>query len=123
MTLGAEALLDLADLDAVFLEVGDDGALVEGLDAQAEVVHVAAFPAGRGAAALAQGAVDGDEVDHGGADAKVRHAQLGAMGDVVGAEDVAVELPHALDVGGPQDNVIDATNGQHGIRILPELGG
>jgi hypothetical protein len=42
---------------------------------------------------------------------------------VVSAEDVAVELTHAIDVAYAQHDVIDATNGQHGVGILPELGG
>jgi hypothetical protein len=42
---------------------------------------------------------------------------------MVRAEHLAIELTHAVHVADAQDDVIDATNGQHGLRILPELAG
>jgi hypothetical protein len=47
----------------VRFEAGPDGALVERLDAQAEVVEVAAFLAGRGAPARPSAPSTGTEVD------------------------------------------------------------
>ena len=46
-----------------------------------------------------------------------------AIGHVVRAEHLAIELTHAVHVADAQNDVIDATNGQHGLRILPELVG
>lgn len=96
---------------SISLQVRHDRILVERLYPQAEVVHVAA----RRSFAF-------DQIDHCRTDAEVRHAELRPIGHVLRAEHLAVELPHALDVAHPQYNVIDATNGQHGLRILPELG-
>jgi membrane protein len=76
--------------------------LVEGLDPQAQVVHVAAC---RSFARY--------QVDHRGADAQVRHAELGSPGDVLGAEDVAIEAFHGADVPHAQHDVVDSANFQH----------
>src|SRR6185436_12720013 len=111
--LGAETVPDVADGDAVLLQVGDDGLLVERLDAKAEVIHVAALAAGGGAAGLAERAVHRDEVDHARADAQVGHAEFGSIGDEARAEDVAVEARHRLDVAHAQDDVVDAADVDH----------
>jgi hypothetical protein len=103
--------------------VGDDRLLIKRLHAQAEMIHVAPFPAGRRAAGPAERAADFHEVDHGVAHAQMRHAELGSIGDVARAEHLAVELTHALDVAYAQHDVIDATDRQHAVRILPELRG
>ena len=114
VALGAEAGPDLADGDTVMLEVGDDRVLVEGFDAQAKVVHVAALGARSSASGLAQGAMDFDQIDEQGAHAQVRHAELGAVRDVRCAEDFAVEAAHGVDIPDAQDDVINAPDSQHG---------
>jgi len=93
--------------------VRDDRLLVEGLHAEAEVVEVATFPARRGAAALAERTVDGDQVDHRAAEAQVRHAELRPPRHVLRAERFAVETTHRVDVAHAQHQVIDFADPDH----------
>src|SRR3954469_16799508 len=54
VALGAKARPDVANRHAVLREMGGDRMLVERLDAQAKVIHVATFVAWSGATLLAE---------------------------------------------------------------------
>ena len=86
--------------------MGDDRILVERLDAKAQVIHVAPFVAGSGAALLAQRPRNRNQVDHRCARAQVRHAELGTVGNMVRAEYVAIKPRHRSDVAHSQNDVI-----------------
>ena len=87
---------------------------VERLDAQAEVVEVAAFPAGRGAAGAAEGAVDRHEVDQRAPGAQLDQADVVLAPLDRAAEDVAIEGEHRRDVADAQDDVVDLAHADHG---------
>jgi hypothetical protein len=55
----------------------------------------------------------GPSIDHRGPGAQVRHAELGAPGDVARAQDVAVEPAHRVDVAHAQDDVVDVADLYH----------
>jgi hypothetical protein len=90
-----------------------DGRLVERLDAQAHVVHVAAFRAGRGAAGTAERAVDRHEVDLRPARAQVHEAEIVAAPLDGAADDAAVEVDHPLEVRHAEDDVVDLADLDH----------
>ena len=88
-------------------EAGTDGGFVERLDAQAEVVEVAAFPAGRGAAGAAERAVDRHEVDQRAPGTQLDQADVVLAPLDRAAEDVAIEGEHRRGVADAQDDVVD----------------
>jgi hypothetical protein len=87
----------------------DDRVLVERLDAKAEVIHVAALPR-----------VGFHKIDHGVAHPQVGHAELGTVGNMGGAEDIAIEAAHRIDVLHAQDNVVDTADLDHRPKIVPQ---
>src|SRR5690606_28882361 len=119
--LGAEVQAGRAQrLQAVPRQVGEDRRLVEGLDAQADMVDVAALFAGAGATAPAQRAIQADQVDHRGAGTQVQHAQVRPLAFDPAAQHPGVEAPAALQVGNPEHDMIEALDdeGNHRRRII-----
>src|SRR3954471_13951044 len=106
VALGAKARPDVANGHAVLPEMRGDRMLVERLDAQAQVIHVATFVARSGATLLAERPCDRDEVDHRGAGAQMRHAELGTVSNMLRAEHIAIKLRHRIDVAHSQNDVI-----------------
>src|SRR3954469_9987474 len=106
VALGAKARPDIADGHAMLREMGGDRMLVERLDAQAQVIHVAPFVARRGATLLAERPGDRHQVDHRCAGAQMRHAELGTVSNVLRAEHIAIKLRHRMDVAHSQNDVI-----------------
>lgn len=98
--------------------MGADRGLVPRIDAQAEVIHVAAVR-GRGAAAVApEDAVDRHEVDQGAAGAQLHEADrvLAALDGA--AEDAAVESEHRLEVEDAQHEMVDVADADHASSTL-----
>ena len=95
---------DLADLDPMGLQVPAQGSLLEGLDAQAEVVHVARDRARTRIAA----APAWQEVDQGGAGAQLHHADALDPALLPAAQDIAVEAHGARRVGDAQHDMVEA---------------
>jgi len=85
---------------------------VERLDAQAEVIDVTPFAAGRPAALAAEFALQVDEVDHRRTGAQVYQAQRFVALDHFGTEHLAVEVDAARQVRDAQDDVIDMLDGK-----------
>jgi len=98
----------------VRLQAGADGALVERLDAQAEVGEIAAFLASRRAAGAAERAVDRHEVDQRASGAQLDQADVVLAPLDRAAEDVAIEGDHRRDVADAQDEVVDLAHADHG---------
>src|SRR6185312_15062710 len=90
----AVAGLDRAGVEAVLFQVRDDGVRVIRFDAEAEMVEVAGFLPGRGAALAAERAVDGDEVDEAGAGAELVQAEVFLHFLDGAADDLGVEMQH-----------------------------
>src|SRR6185369_3166521 len=98
-------------------EVGADRRFVEGLDAEADVVQVAAFRPRRRAAGAPELAVDGHEVDQRAAGAQLHEADLVLAPLDRAAQPLAIETQDAREVGDAQDDVVDFADVDHGWRL------
>jgi multiple antibiotic resistance protein len=101
------AALEGARIDAVAVQVGADGGLVEGIDSQAKVIHVAPLRPGRGAAHAAEFPRRIHQVDQGPPGAQLDEADGRLIAFHRAAENVAVEELQSLGVRRPDDDVVD----------------
>ncbi len=104
IALGSVAFPNLADLDAVPLQVGDQGRRVEPLDPYGKVIHVASRTVRR----LARRAGRRNQIDQRGAG-----TQLDQLGLVQAALDTAVqdsfvEIDRAVEIADPQHDMVEA---------------
>lgn len=104
------------------MKVLDDSLLVEGLDAQAQVVDVSAFHTGTFATDSSELSVEGNQVDHRRTGSEVHQPQLGPASHHAAPQHLFVELNARCDVPDTKDDVIDAFNreGVHAtiVRLL-----
>ncbi|SPO54812.1 protein of unknown function [Pseudomonas sp. JV551A1] len=116
---GAIAFLGRFDFNPRSLQVGRKCSLIERLDAQAEMVQVAPFGPRRRAARLAQGTVQGHQIDHCRARGQVDHAQVFAHTADRAAEQLGVEGDAALQVADAQNEVVDVLDGERSHAKAP----
>ena len=87
--------------------MGADGGFVEGIDTQAEVVHVSGLGPWRTAAFPAQFTGDIDQVNEGPAGTKLNQPQIVLAALYRAAQNVLVKPDHPLHVNHAKDHMID----------------
>jgi len=89
---------------------------VEGVDAQAEMLHVAALGARRGTPAAADLTGNVDEIDQGRTGSELRQADAFLPALEAAADHLAVEAFDPFNVADAQDDMVEAANGEGDIR-------
>src|SRR5574338_559542 len=120
LALGAVAGVQRPGLDACCLEMGTDGRLVEGFDAETEMIHVVRLAVGWPSAGAPQGAVHGHQIQQGAPGTELDQAHLVLPPLHRAAQHLAVEMHHRLQVHDPQHHVVQFSNLDHGwLLSLP----
>src|SRR3954470_16263418 len=117
LAVGAVALGHLG-FYAMAGEVGEDRGFVPGMDAEADMIDVAPFAAGRRAAHRSELAVDGHQVDQARADAKLIEADFRLVLLEGCPEDVSPEGGDPLQVDHPENDMVYVADSDHASSAL-----
>jgi hypothetical protein len=80
------------------------------LQTEAQVIEIAAFPAGGSSASASQFSIDRNQVQHRASRTQLDEAEIIASAFDRAAKDSAVEIDHPVDARNPQDDMIDLAN-------------
>lgn len=117
LTLGTVAPLDRSRLDAMGCQMADDLLRIEGINAQADVIHVVAVGTGGRATVAAHLAIDRDKIDQRRPGAQLIEPELLETALKGTAQDITVKAQGHFDVADTQDNMIDGADLNHRYRI------
>lgn len=111
--LGAITRFDRAGIDAMIRQVRANAGCIEGIDAQAEMIHVATFTPRRRTTFATQLSINRDQIDQ-----RTTGAQLDQTNLVLTALDratqhVAIERQHCIEIDDAKDKVIDFVDLDH----------
>src|SRR5213593_1712353 len=91
--------------------------LIEGLNPQAEVIHIAPGFSRRSAAGAAEFAVDRDQIDQRDAGAQLHEAEFRSVALDMAAEDIAIKARHTRCITHAQYRVVEAQNMKNAVRL------
>ena len=92
--------------------------LIEGLNPQAEVIHIAPGLSRRGAAGAAEFAVDRDQIDQRDAGAKLHEPKFRPVALDMAAEDIAIKPRHTRSIAHAQYRVVETQNMKNAVRFF-----
>jgi hypothetical protein len=116
LSLCAVAYGDRAGRDTVCFEMATNARFIKRIYPKAEMIQVASFLSGCGAARSAELTIHRHEINDGPASSQLNQADPVLASLDRASENSAVEAKHAVDVDNAQHKMIDFANADHCLR-------